>query len=337
MKIGFFEAEGWEEEIVRKRLSSHEVFFSDKKIDDFTLPKRNEFEVLSIFVDSRMTEKSMAHFPNLRFIATRSTGFDHIDVKPAKEKDIIVSHVPGYGEHTVAEFTFGLMLSLTRRIYDAMDRIREKELFSSEGLRGTELNGKILGVVGTGRIGKRVVQIAKGFSMKVIAHDTYPDEDFRKKIGFEYVSFDELIGKSDIITFHVPYNKATHHLINKGNIEKIKKGALIVNTARGGVIETEALIQALRKGILGGAALDVLEEEGEIGDELDYLTKAKPKAEELRTMLYDHILMETPNVLITPHTAFNSEEALREILETTLQNIEAFVAGKPINLATGGK
>jgi D-lactate dehydrogenase len=337
MKIGFFDIEGWEKPIVEKRLSTHSLFFSEDRIDEFHIPKKNDFEVLSVFVDSRITEKVLEYFPNLKFVCTRSTGFDHIDLAAAGKKDVLVSYVPGYGEHTVAEFTFGLILSLTRKIYDAMDRIREKELFLSEGLRGTEINGKTLGVVGTGRIGKRVIQIANGFSMKVIAHDPYPDGGFREKNNFEYVSFEDLLKRADIITFHVPYNKSTYHMLNKNNIGKVKSGALIINTARGGIIETEALIYGLKNGIIGGAALDVLEEEGEIKDELEYLTRVEPKAEQLRTMLYDHILMETPNVLITPHTAFNSDEALKEILETTLQSIEGFVAQTPINLVPKAK
>ena len=332
MKIGFFGIEGWEKDIVSDRLPAHELYFSKEKIDEYELPEKNDFDVLSIFIDSRINEKTLEHFPNLKFVATRSTGFDHIDKKAAKKRGVLVSHVPGYGEHTVAEFTFGLMLSLTREIYHAIDRIKETGSFSLEGLRGTDLNGKTLGVIGTGRIGSRVIRIAKVFGMNVIATDPYPNKALQKEIDFKYVPLEELLSVSDIITCHAPYNKSTHHLINKENIGKISRGALLINTSRGAIIETEALTKALQDGILGGAALDVLEEEGEIKDELDFLTRAHPQEEVLRKMLYGHILMEMPNVLITPHTAFNSQEALEEILETTLENIEGFVGGEPVNL-----
>ncbi len=337
MKIGFFELEGWEESVISGRLSSHDIFFSADKIDEYNLPKERDFEIISIFIDSRINKKVIESFPNLKFIATRSTGFDHINIEDINAGGILASHVPGYGEHTVAEFTFGLMLNLSRKIYLAIDRIKEAGSFSLKDLRGRDLHGKTLGVVGTGRIGKRVIEIAKGFSMNVIAYDLYPDTAFEKEAGIKYVPFEDLLKNADIITFHCPHNKSTHHLINKGNIATIKKGALLVNTARGGIIETEAMVDGLNKGILGGVALDVLEEEGEVKDELDFLAKEKQDGKTIRNMLYDHILMEMPNVLITPHTAFNSQEALEEILETTLQNIEGFINGKPINLISGKK
>ncbi|MFV1917560.1 MAG: NAD(P)-dependent oxidoreductase [Patescibacteria group bacterium] len=332
MKIGFFGIEGWEEEIVSKRLKGHELVFSSGKIDERNLPKENDFEILSIFINSEMGAKEIEHFPNLKFIAARSTGFDHIDAKAAKKAGVLVSNVPGYGENTVAEFTFGLILSLARKIYPAIDRIKESGSFSLKGLRGMELKGKTIGIVGTGRIGKQVAQIAKGFEMNILANDPYPDKEFQEKMRVEYVPLKELLGRSDVITLHTPHNKDTHHLINKKNIKDIKKGAFFVNTARGAVVETEALVEALQKNILSGAALDVLEEEGEIKDELSFLASAHPQEEVLKNVLYNHVLMDMPNVLITPHNAFNSEEALREILETTLENIEAFMDGKPINL-----
>ena len=337
MKIGFFGIEGWEKDIVSEKLTGHDLYFSEDKIDDYNLPEKNDFDILSIFIDSRVNETTLKHFPNLKFVATRSTGFDHIDSAAAKRHKVLVSHVPGYGEHTVAEFTFGLMLSLTRNIFHAIDRIKESGSFTLDGLRGTDLNGKTLGVIGTGRIGSRVIRIAREFGMNVIATDPYPNKELQKEVEFKYVPLEELLSVSDIITCHCPYNKSTHHLINKENIGKISKGTLLVNTSRGAIIETEALTQALKDGTLGGAALDVLEEEGEIKDELSFLTKAHPQEESLRDMLYNHILMDMPNVLITPHTAFNSQEALEEILETTLENIEGFIKKEPINLIPGVK
>jgi len=337
MKIGFFGRDDYEKDVIEKRLSGHEITFSAEQIDEDHLPEENSFEILSIFVNSKIGEKEIAHFPNLKFINTGSTGFDHIDAEAAKKAGVLASSVPGYGENTVAEFTFGLILSLARKIYPAIDRIKETGLFSLEGLRGMELKGKTIGIVGTGRIGKQVAEIANGFEMKILASDPYPDEEFQKKISIEYVELAELLKRSDFITIHTPYNENTHHLINKDNINGIKKGAYLVNTARGPIVETEALVDALKRGILAGAGLDVLEEEGEIKDELNFLADPHPNEEALKNVLYNHALMKMPNVLITPHNAFNSNEALREILETTLENIEAFIEGKPINLIPGVK
>lgn len=332
MKIGFFEVEGWEKEILSANFSGGTISFFEQKLDSDNLPEKNDFEIISVFVNSKITKEVLKHFPNLKFITTRSTGFDHIDLKTCKEAGVAVSYVPGYGDNTVAEFAFGLILNLTRKMYQCIDQIKESGSFALEGLRGIDIKGKILGVVGTGRIGKEVIKIAKGFGMSVVAFDPYPDNNFQKEIGFEYLSLEEVLKKSDIVTLHCPYLKSTHHLINKQNIMNMKKGSYLINTARGAIVETEALVQALKKGVLAGAGLDVLEEEGEVKDELNILADGHPNEETLKNMLYDHILMEMPNVLITPHNAFNTSEALERILNTTIQNIEGFTGGKLINL-----
>lgn len=332
MKIGFFELEGWENQIINEALTEQELFFSQEKIDSLCLPEKRDFEIISTFVNSRFDEAVIMNFSNLRLLATRSTGYDHIDLEACRQRGISVAYVPGYGDNTVAEFTFGLILNLVRKIYQSLDQIKETGSFSLKGLRGFDLKGKTIGVVGTGRIGKEVVKIAKAFSMKIIAFDPFPDQVFAETIGFTYVSLEELLKNSNIITLHCPYNEKTHHLINQDNIKIIKKGAYLVNTARGGIVETQALINALQQGILAGAALDVLEEEGETKDELNFLQKGHPREEELKVMLQNHILMEMPNVLITPHNAFNSQEALERILRTTIDNIQGFLTSKPVNL-----
>ncbi|MBI3671624.1 hydroxyacid dehydrogenase [Candidatus Azambacteria bacterium] len=291
------------------------------------MPEKRDFEILSVFVDSKISSEVLEKFPNLKFLTTRSTGFDHIDLKACEKRNIPVSYVPGYGDNTVAEFAFGLILSLTRKIYESVDRIKETGKFDFHNLKGVDIKDKTLGVIGTGRIGKETIKIAKGFSMNVIAFDPYPDLSFQKDAGFEYLSLEELLKRSDIITLHCPYTPQTHHLINKESIELIKKGAYLINTARGQIVETEALVEALDRGILAGAGLDVLEEEGEIQDELNFLTKGHPKADDMKVMLYDHVLMRMPNVLITPHNAFNSQEALERILHTTIENIKGFQTG----------
>ena len=332
MTVGFFELEGWEEKIIKENLPSADIYPSKDKIDETSLPEKNDFEIISIFVNSHITEKVLSHFPNLKLITTRSTGFDHIDLEACKAKKIGVAYVPGYGNNTVAEFAFGLILNLTRKMYLAIDQIKETGSFSFKGLRGIDLKEKTIGIIGTGRIGKEAIKIAKGFGMKVIAYDPFPNEEAAKTMGFEYLNLENLLKNSDVITIHAPYSEKTHHLINKNNVSLIKKGAYLVNTARGGIVETEALIKALQNGILAGAGLDVLEEEGEIKDELTFLRETNPKKDELKTMLQNHILMKMPNVLITPHNAFNSQEALERILNTTIGNIKGFIENKSTNL-----
>lgn len=332
--VAFFELEGWEERMLRDRFpaASFALSFSKDKIGPLELPKESDAEALSIFVNSRVTKEVLARFPRLRCVATRSTGFDHIDRAACAERGVTVVSVPGYGDNTVAEFAFGLILNLTRKLYQGIDRVKETSSFSVNGLRGTDLNGKTLGVIGTGRIGKQVVRIARGFNMNVLAYDPRPDEAFAKENGVTYLPLNQLLGNADIITLHAPLTNETRHLIHRHNIGLIKHGAYLVNTARGGLVETAALVEALQKGILAGAGLDVLEEEGEIKDELNFLGNGHPNEEQLKTLIYDHILMEMPNVLITPHNAFNTNEALGEILEVTIGNIKAFASGSPVNV-----
>ncbi|MDP2705057.1 MAG: NAD(P)-dependent oxidoreductase [Patescibacteria group bacterium] len=328
MKIGVFKYEDWEKEHLEKGLrGTHEiVFFTDCLTKDSVLAD-TDFETILVFVDSAVTAETLNKFPNLKLVATRSTGYDHIDLAAAKERGITVAYVPAYGEETVAEYTFALLLSLTRKIYESYDRVREEGSFALTGLRGVDLNKKTIGVIGTGKIGKNVIQIAKGFDMNVIAYDPYPSEDSAKKFGFSYKSFEDVLKESDVITIHVPYMESTHHLLNGKAFSLMKKGTYLINTSRGGIIETTALVDALNKGIIAGAGLDVLEEEGAIKDELHLLTEGHYKEHDLKTVLADHVLIDMPNVIVTPHNAFNTNEALRRITDTTIQNVNNFMSG----------
>jgi D-lactate dehydrogenase len=327
MKIFFAEIENWEIDYIKTRLSGAELFFSDKKLDKNNLPEQKDFDAISAFVGSVVDEDVLKNFPNIKMVTTRSTGFDHLNLKALKEKNIKVGYVPGYGDNTVAEMAFGLILSLSRKIYEAYDRIKETGSFSFEGLRGFDLNGKTIGILGIGRIGKHMIKIAQGFGMNVIAFDLFPNEALTKEMNFKYVPLDELLVNSDVISIHLPYNDSTHHLINSQNIGKIKKGALLINTARGGIVETDALIKGLNDGTLGGAGLDVLEEEGIIKDEREFLLHGHPEGHNLKTVLENHVLIDMPNVIITPHNAFNTKEALQRILDTDIENIKNFIEG----------
>ena len=329
MRIVFYETKKWEEEYLKEKLPAFDLVFNE----GFEISPDDKAEVLCNFVDSPVAQEQLKNLPKLKFIATRSTGFDHIDLKACQKKGVQVSNVPAYGENTVAEFTFALLLALSRKIYSSLERVKEKDQFDYEGLQGFDLKGKTLGVVGTGHIGAFVVKIAFGFGMNIVAFDPHPKQDLIDQFHVRYMDLENLLKTADIVTLHVPYTPATHHLLNAQNIGQMKKGSILINTARGGLVETQALAKALKEGHLAGAAMDVLEEEGFIKDELKMLTEGHPNQEQLRTALIDHELIHMENVLITPHNAFNTKEALVRILDTTVANIEAFVKGQPINLA----
>jgi len=333
MKIHYFASEAWEEGYVRAKLPGEDVVFHEGSIAAFHDFADPDAEALCVFMESPIGEAEMERFPALKLITTRSTGFDHIDLASAKARGVTVANVPFYGENTVAEFTFALLLALSRRVIDADERVREGR-FSHDNLRGFDLAGKTIGVIGTGHIGVHVIRIANGFGMKVVGSDAYPNAELAQKLNFTYISLEELLAASDIITIHVPCNEQTHHLINKENIGEIKKGAYLINTARGAVVETEALVEALKSGIIAGAALDVLEEEGDMNDELALLTAPHPKEEELKTVLENHYLINHPRVIVTPHIAFNTTEAVTRILDTTIDNIKGFSSGSPTNLVS---
>ncbi|MCR4335575.1 MAG: hydroxyacid dehydrogenase [archaeon] len=330
MKIAFFEVEKWEENFLKERLKNHTLYFSSKELTPSRAKKISSFDAIGVFIYSQVTSKVLDQLPKLKLITTLSTGFDHIDLEECKKRKIIVTNVPTYGENTVAEHTFALLLTLSRKILEAYNRTQRAD-FSADGLKGFDLKDKTIGVIGCGHIGQHVVRIANGFQMKVIVYEPHKDKILEKKLGFKYVSLDYLYKNSDIITFHVPLVESTKHMVNKGTLAKFKKGVILINTARGGIIDTAALITGLSKGIIGGAGLDVLEGECYIREEKQVINKNFPKECNLKTILQNHVLIKEPNVLITPHCAFNSQEALERILETTIKNIDGFSAKKKVN------
>jgi D-lactate dehydrogenase len=333
MNIHYFSCEKWEEAYVRARLPNEEVAFHEGSFAAYPELTDPEATVLCTFIESRVGSADMGRFPALKLIATRSTGFDHIDTAEAVRRGITVANVPFYGENTVAEFAFALILALSRRIIDADERVRGGA-FSPAGLRGFDLAGKTIGVIGTGHIGAHMIRVAQGFGMKVIGFDAFPNAELSHTLNFSYAPLADVLALSDLITLHVPYNEHTHHLINAENIGSIKKGAYLINTARGAVIETDALVEALRKDILAGAGLDVLEEEGELADETALLSAPHPRAEALKTALANHYLINHPRVIVTPHLAFNTTEAVERILDATIDNIRRFADGSPVNVVT---
>ena len=330
MKIAFFEVEDWEEEYLKKKLNNHVLQFLNGKLSLENARQIKDFDAVSVFIYSKIDEQVIREIPNLKLITTRSTGFDHIDLEACKKQGITICNVPSYGENTVAEHTFALILSLSRNMCKACIRRFEQD-FSIDGLEGFDLKGKTIGVIGTGQIGLHVIRIAKGFGMNVVAYDVRQNKLLSEVLGFEYVTLEDLLARSDVITLHVPYMKATHHLMSKDTFKLVKKGAILINTARGSIVDTEALIEALDNKILAGAGLDVFEGEEVIKEEKQLLYDPK-NLEVLKSLVKDHILLSKDNVVFTPHIAFYSKEALERILETTVENVVEFVSGKPQNV-----
>ena len=330
MNIHYFSGEDWEEAYVRSKLSGETITFHKGTLEENPDLSDPAADALCIFIDSHITEAELDRFPALKLIATRSTGFDHIDLVAAKARGITIATVPSYGENTVAEFAFALLLTLSRRIPEAQTLVKRGS-FSPAGLRGFDLEGKTMGIIGCGHIGMHMIRMGNGFGMNMLGFDMHPSDELAQKYNFAYASLDELLAQSDIISIHVPYNPHTHHLINKGNIGTIKKGAYLINTARGAVVETEALVAALGNGTLAGAGLDVLEEEGDLNDEMQLLTAPHPNEEELKVTLANNYLIDHPRVVVTPHAAFNTTEAITRILDTTIGNIRSFENGSPTN------
>jgi len=332
MSIVIFDVEEWEHPALPKSLAGHNLVLVSDKVSSHTAEQAAEAEVISIFSWSTVDKESLAAMPNLKHIATRSTGVDHIDMVECARRGITVSNVPEYGERTVAEHTFALMLALSRKILHCDNRTKLCD-FSRDGLRGFDLEGKTIGLIGAGKIGSKVAEIARAFAMKVVVYDKYQDDEKALKLNFKYVkNLDELLSQSDVISLHVPLTPETKHLINTENIKKVKSGALLINTARGDLVQTEAVLKGLESGQLAGAGLDVLENEKLIHDETEVLAAAIPSQEELSSLLHNHILLTNPKVIITPHNAFNSDEAVRRITDTALANIKAYLSGQPENL-----
>ncbi|MCF7820336.1 MAG: hydroxyacid dehydrogenase [Candidatus Pacebacteria bacterium] len=332
MKIAFFEIKGWEKKYLNQALKGHKLSFYSEPLQVKHLKELKSTEVVSVFIYSKVKAEILKNLPKLKMVATRSTGFDHIDLKTAKKQGVKVCNVPSYGENTVAEHTFALILALSRNIHKSYIRTLHND-FSLEGLKGFDLKGKTLGVIGAGKIGMHTMRIARSFGMKVIAFDVNRDNFMSDVLDFDYVSLDEVFKNSDIISLHAPYNEHTKHIINRDSIKKMKKGVILINTARGGLIDLDALMEGLDKDIIGGAGLDVIEGEEYIKEEKQLLYDPE-KAELALTLAKDHILFDNEKVIFTPHIAFYSQEALMRILEQTVENISNCLEGKQNNLVT---
>ncbi|MFA5532594.1 MAG: NAD(P)-dependent oxidoreductase [Candidatus Shapirobacteria bacterium] len=324
-KIAFFGVKSWERDVIEKEISRLDTFgigiFEKEVQDDMELAKK--YDIISPFIYSVLDKSGLGKLPNLKMVATRSTGMDHIDIDECKKRKILVSNVPVYGSNTVAEYAFALLLAITRKIVVAHQSVEEGE-FSPEGLTGVDLYGKTLGVIGCGKIGQNVAGIARGFGMKVLGVDDYRDPKMIKKNGFKYTDLETCLKESDFVTLHVPAIPETFHMINKKNIKLMKKGSFLVNTARGAVVETEAIVWALNNKILAGVGLDVTEEEMLV-DSMSVVMSKKITKDNLQEVLSFHMLRDRDDVVFTPHNAFNTKEAIERIVKTTVENINQFI------------
>jgi len=321
MIVAVYSTRPWDELSLTEANTTHELRFFEARLDQTTTSLAAGSDAVCVFVNDVVDREVVDELSGLgvRYLALRSAGFNHVDIAAADDRRITVVRVPAYSPNAVAEHTLALLLSLNRNIHRAHNRVREGN-FRLDGLLGRDLTGKTVGVVGTGKIGQVVASIFQGFGMHVIAHDPFPNAVIAE-MGIPYVDLPELFGRSDVITLHCPLTPETCHLIDQTAIEQMRRRPMLINTSRGALIETTAVIDGLKSGQIGSLALDVYEEEGDLFFE-----------DLSNTVIQDDVfsrLLTFPNVLITGHQAFFTEEAVREIAEVTIHNIDLLEAGEP--------
>lgn len=323
--IIFYDTKERERDFFEKELIDkyHLEFKTYELTSETTLSLSEEnAEIISVFTSSRLTKETLKKFSNLKLILTRSVGYSHIDIEYCELNNIIVANTPHYGDYTVAEFSFGILLNLARRICYGANELKNGDMYPVT--LGLELYDKTIGIIGTGAIGKKSVKIAKGFSMNVLCFDVIQNTKIEEKYGAKYVELDTLCKLSDIIMLHAPLTTATFHMIDRRKIALMKETAIIVNTARGELIDTESLYDALVQNRIKGAALDVLEFE-------EIISQKQPghniDIENLRISLINNKLLNLHNVIATPHIAYDTEEAISRILNITLENFRQFENG----------
>jgi D-lactate dehydrogenase len=321
MRIAVFSTKPYDRRALDEanRVHRHELSFFEARLTPETASLGAGFEAVCPFVNDRLAADALATLAagGVRLVTLRSAGFNHVDLEAAEAHGVAVTRVPAYSPHAVAEHAMGLVLTLNRRLHRAHARVREGN-FSLEGLLGSDLHGKTVAVVGTGRIGTVFSRIVTGFGCRVLAHDPFPNDEVRE-LGARYVPLDEAFSGADIIALHLPLTPDTHHLVDGSAIRRMKDGVMLVNTSRGGLVDTRAVIDGLKGGRIGALGLDVYEEEADLFFE-----------DLSDTVIQDDVfarLLTFPNVLITGHQGFFTREALANIAETTLANATAFATG----------
>ena len=324
MRIAVFSTKRYDVEFLEAANADqgHELVFLEPRLTLETALLADGFPVVCPFVNDEVDEAVVERLAKsgTRMLALRSAGFSHVDVKAATRLGIAVAHVPAYSPYAVAEHAVALILALDRKVYRAYARVREGN-FALEGLLGFDLHGRTVGVIGTGAIGRAFARIMLGFGCEVIAFDPMPNEEMRAA-GVRYVGLREVLERSDVISLHCPLTPATHHLIDAHAVTHMKPGTMLINTSRGGLVDTGAVLEGLKDERIGALGLDVYEEEAGLFFE-DLSAR----------IILDDVLMRLltfPNVLITAHQGFFTEDALRQIAETTLANVTAFERGQPL-------
>ena len=320
-KIAFFDTKSYDREsFERQNNGRYDIRYFETRLSAAALPLADGCDGACAFVnaeiDRAVVEGLVAR--GIKILAMRCAGYNNVDFKAAYEKGLTVLRVPAYSPYAVAEHAAALMLTLNRKIHRAAARTRDFN-FSLVGLTGSDLHGKTAGIIGTGKIGRIFAGICKGFGMRVIAYDAFPNPES----GLEYVPLETLLAEADFVSLHCPLLPTTHHMLNADTLKKMKHGVTIVNTSRGGLIDSDALLAALRDGAIGGAGLDVYEEETEwfYEDRSDVIRQNKTLS----------LLVSMPNVIVTSHQAFLTHEALSNIAHTTLANLDAYFAGAPLD------
>lgn len=327
MKIAFFDTHGFEKPVFERenarRAEPHSITFFEARLTVASSPLAAGFPAACLFVNDRVTAELAEKLADggLKLLALRSAGYNHVDIAACQRFGVRVVRVPAYSPHAVAEHTLGLILTLNRKIHRAFHRVRELN-FSLEGLVGFDLFGKTVGVIGTGEIGSVFARIMRGLGCRVLAFDKVHNQELVSLHGVEYCSLEQLFEQANIISLHVPLTPETRYLINDRSIAQMKEGVMLINTGRGGLVDTKALISALKSGKIGAAGLDVYEEEEGV-----FFTDLSER------MLQDDVLarlLTFPNVLITAHQAFLTNEALQNIAGVTLDNVTDFEHGRPL-------
>jgi D-lactate dehydrogenase len=315
MRIAFYSAHGFDRQFFDEHntKAGHELFYIEARLSEATAPLAAGCEAVCVFVNDNVSGAVVDQLAGLgvKVIAARSAGFNHIDLDAARRHGIPVVRVPAYSPYAVAEHTVAMIQTLNRHTHRAFNRVREGN-FALDGLLGFDLFGKTVGVVGTGKIGAVFARIMLGFECEVVAFDPMPNAELRER-GVQYLELPALLRKSDIVSLHCPLTPATHHMIDAAAIATMKPGVMLINTSRGGLVDTRAVIDALKSGHIGQLGLDVYEEEADLFFE-----------DLSGQVIQDDVfarLLTFPNVLITGHQAFFTKEALRAIAMTTLDNV----------------
>jgi D-lactate dehydrogenase len=321
MKVLVYSARPYDKEFLEAaNQNKHELNFVETRLAESTAALARQYPAVCCFVDDILSKKVLKQLAagGTRLVALRATGFNNVDLKAAEELGMTVMRVSCYSPYAVAEFAVGMMLALNRKIHRAYNRVREGN-FLLHGLIGFELHGKTAGIIGTGKIGSVLARILQGFDCFLLAYDATENPECTK-LGVRYVRLKELLSKSDIVSLHLPLTPETRHLINDENLSYMKPRAMLINTSRGALVDTRALIRALKKGRLGAVGLDVYEEESHIFYE-DLSDEIIPDDVIMRLLTF-------PNALVTGHQAFFTQEAMVTIAETTIQNISDFATGR---------